>query len=74
MDVATEATGVMRTDQFDPQQPVRVYLVFHDGTKGMSSTITRGEAELWLSSKTWIDTPHWEGKMVRSAAIKRVME
>ena len=65
---------MMSSDQWDALERVRVHLVFRDGTKAQSETITRREAEVWLSSATWLAGPISHGKPVQSAAIKRVFE
>jgi hypothetical protein len=64
----------MSTDQWNPDERVRVHLVFRDGGKGHSGTMSRREAEVWLSSATWLSAPISKGRPVQSAAIRRVFE
>lgn len=44
----------MSSDQWDPDEQVRVRVRFLDGSKpSWSPVMTRRDAELWLSSTTW---------------------
>jgi hypothetical protein len=59
------------TDQFDPFEQVRVRLQFRDGRRAWSDRMNRLDAEMWLSSATWLAAPFSHGKPVQSAAIVR---
>jgi hypothetical protein len=59
----------MSSDQFDPDETVRVRFKFADGSSLLSERMPRRAAELLLASEGWIVDPVWEGQPVLSAAI-----
>ena len=62
----------MSSDQFDPLEQVRVRVQLRNGTRDVwSKVMDRREAEIWLSSATWLAAPIADGQPVESAAIVR---
>jgi hypothetical protein len=59
----------MSSDQWDPEQVVRVRVRLEGGRAKWSRRIPRREAERHLASAIWLACPTWKGERVVSAAI-----
>ncbi len=59
----------MSSDQWDPEQMVRVRLRLEDGSEAWSGRLLRWQAERQLASAPWLALPTWNGRRVVSAAI-----
>jgi hypothetical protein len=57
--------------QFDPTEQVRVRIQLRNGKRLWSERMNRLDAEIWLSSATWLAAPIAQGQVVNSAAIVR---
>jgi len=59
----------MSTDQFNPEEVVRIRYLLENKEHKWSDPVPRKIAEAELSSGSWLSFPNWEGEPVVSAAI-----